>query len=351
MFLALFFFWVHRRASATAIMQRIEYASLDASAQRLDLLRPAACDAAPLLVWIHGGGWRTGRDGAVPEQILGMVSLGYAVAAVGYRYSQDAAFPAQLQDVRAAIRHLRHGAAAYGLNASAIVVAGFSAGAHLAALLAVTHASSFSSRLDLNASAHLPREAAEASSAIRAAVAFSAPTDLVAFRRDFEQQRRCGGTCCDAVSALLGGCADLPTDCLEEAEFASPVHHANATATTRPAPLFLAAQDVDCLVPSAQSQRLHAVLQQRWGDDESFALVVNPERHHNAVEYTDPAVWRAWLERHVAPRCQPVVEGVARPVRQEHAVSFSFWLSVSLVPLSALAVVLLVVRMRFQQKR
>jgi acetyl esterase/lipase len=87
-------------------------------------------------VWIHGGGWIIGRkEDTVPLEWLG---LGYSVASVGYRLSGDAIFPAQLHDVKAAIRWLRANADRYALDPNRIVVWGESAGGHLAALLGTT---------------------------------------------------------------------------------------------------------------------------------------------------------------------------------------------------------------------
>ena len=76
-------------------------------AQKLDLYLPekSAEQPLPLIVHIHGGGWRAGSK--FPCPVSAMVLKGYAVASVEYRFSQKAVFPAQIQDCQAAIRWLR----------------------------------------------------------------------------------------------------------------------------------------------------------------------------------------------------------------------------------------------------
>ena len=90
----------------------------------------------PVIVWVHGGGWKDGNKNwrrAVP-----LVPKGYAVANINYRLSQDAVFPAQIEDCKAAIRWLRANAAKYRLDPDHVGVWGPSAGGHLVALLGTT---------------------------------------------------------------------------------------------------------------------------------------------------------------------------------------------------------------------
>lgn len=103
--------------------------------QKLDLYLPqqAAAGPLPLIVHIHGGGWRGGSKFPCPFVV--MVSRGYAVASIEYRFSQKAIFPAQIQDCQAAIRWLRGNAGKYGLDPTKVGVIGGSAGGHLSALV------------------------------------------------------------------------------------------------------------------------------------------------------------------------------------------------------------------------
>jgi acetyl esterase/lipase len=111
----------------------------------LDLYVPAGPRVAhPLIVYIHGGGWASGhprQSGAFanwPDVLALMASRGFVVASVAYRLSSAAPFPADIQDVKAAIRWLRANAKQYGINPSRVGVWGASAGGHLAALDAVS---------------------------------------------------------------------------------------------------------------------------------------------------------------------------------------------------------------------
>ena len=102
--------------------------------QRLDLfLPPDNGSSRPLVVWVHGGGWEQGSKDRCPAKAL--VARGYAVASIGYRLSQHAIFPAQIEDCKAAIRWLRAHAQEYGIDPKRVGVWGASAGGHLVALL------------------------------------------------------------------------------------------------------------------------------------------------------------------------------------------------------------------------
>jgi len=101
----------------------------------LDLYLPEKTDKPlPLIIWIHGGAWKAGsKDGRSPA--LPFLHDGYAVAHVGYRLSQEAVFPAQINDCKAAVRWLRANAKKYNLDPNRFVAWGASAGGHLAALV------------------------------------------------------------------------------------------------------------------------------------------------------------------------------------------------------------------------
>ena len=76
----------------------------------------------PLVVWIHGGAWKAGSK--ANPRALPLLEAGFAVAAINYRYSSEAVFPAQIEDCRAAIRFLRAHAAQYRIDPKAIGVWG-----------------------------------------------------------------------------------------------------------------------------------------------------------------------------------------------------------------------------------
>jgi acetyl esterase/lipase len=130
-------------------MPDVTYSSLNGYRPlKLDLFLPPAQFKArgprPLLIYIHGGGFMTGgprRSGAFldwPNVLAAIAEQGYVVAAVSYRFSSEAPFPAQIQDVKSAIRWLRVNAAKYNIDPQRAMTWGQSAGGHLAAMAAVS---------------------------------------------------------------------------------------------------------------------------------------------------------------------------------------------------------------------
>ena len=95
---------------------------------------PDATEPMPLIIWVHGGAFRKGTKDD-PRRALHMLEKGYAIASVEYRLSQEAIFPAQIQDCKAAVRWLRAHADCYRLDADCFGAWGPSAGGHLVAML------------------------------------------------------------------------------------------------------------------------------------------------------------------------------------------------------------------------
>ena len=87
----------------------------------------------PLMIWVHGGAWMAGGHSSPP--ILYLVNQGFAVASIQYRFSQDAIWPAQAYDCKAAVRFLRANAAKYNFDPDHFGIGGDSSGGHLAAFL------------------------------------------------------------------------------------------------------------------------------------------------------------------------------------------------------------------------
>lgn len=124
------------------IQRDIPYAATDNERQRLDLVLPkmrAADKPLPVIVFIHGGAWRSGNKSGGVRRVAPFVAQGkYAGVSVGYRLTGDAIWPAQIHDCKAAIRWIRGNADKYNLNPDRIAVWGSSAGGHLVAMLGVT---------------------------------------------------------------------------------------------------------------------------------------------------------------------------------------------------------------------
>lgn len=133
-FVSLFLFVNGGRAEET--IRGTPFAKVDGGELLLDLHLPDG-EPSGLIIWVHGGAWRSGTREEI--DIAGMTGRRWAIASVDYRLSTEARFPAQIHDIKAAIRFLRANADRFGCPTSPFVIAGSSAGGHLAALVGMTN--------------------------------------------------------------------------------------------------------------------------------------------------------------------------------------------------------------------
>ncbi|MEN9841270.1 MAG: hypothetical protein RL376_1070, partial [Verrucomicrobiota bacterium] len=223
----------------------VAYADLS-PAQKLDLFLPAGPGPFPLLLNIHGGafmfGDKTMLDAPVARAFL---AAGFAVASVNYRLSGEARFPAAVQDVKAAVRHLRARAADYRLDGR-IVAFGQSAGGNLASLLGTSGGEA------LFEDARLGH--AETSSRVQAVIDWFGPTDFA----QMDAQAKAEGR---PASAQTHGTADSPESRYLGAALATVpelVRQANPAtyATPDDPPFLLQKGSADPLIPVGQSRLL-----------------------------------------------------------------------------------------------
>jgi acetyl esterase/lipase len=107
--------------------------------QVMDIVRPKdTSHPHPLVVCIHGGGFRNGSRKGYQALCIRLAKLGYVAATVDYRLAPKAPFPAAVYDVKAAVRYLRANANALGIDPNKVGTMGGSAGGHLALFLGVT---------------------------------------------------------------------------------------------------------------------------------------------------------------------------------------------------------------------
>lgn len=234
---------------------------------RLDLYLPDGDDAVGLIVWVHGGAWRAGDRSSV--DVLALREKGWAIASVDYRLSPVAAFPAQIHDIKAAIRFLRARSAEYRLPADRFAIAGSSAGAHLAALVG---ASNGHAALEGDVGDFL-----DTRSDVQAIVSLYGASNLTTI---LGQSTPHGlGVRRPALELFLGG---LPEDVPEIARLASPVFHVDRSDP----PLLLFHGDQDPQMPINQSHELH-------GAYEALGLVsrfvVKRGAAHGGPEFVDEA--------------------------------------------------------------
>lgn len=214
----------------------------------LDLYAPEGHTGKPLplVVVFHGGGWFVGnrhQTVSKPMQVQRLVHAGYAVATVSYRLSTVAPFPAQLHDARAAVQWLAAHSDQLQLDSDRIAVWGFSAGGHLAAMLASNNTDLF-------------RESSDEGSAftVRAAVNFFGPADLPSWRASSGRTGIASATW--MLNTLFQHSGTVPESQLEAA---SPVRAVNANS----APMLLVHGSEDPVVPVSQSEALLRAYQQR----------------------------------------------------------------------------------------
>jgi acetyl esterase/lipase len=285
---------------ATVTVHRdLEYARPEGLPQRLDLYVPEGAGPWPLLVWVHGGGW-SGGDKALNQAGVQVrqASRGYVVASVNYRLSGVATHPAQIHDVKAAIRWLRGHAAAYGIDPSRVGIWGSSAGGHLAALVGTSG----------GVGALEGPDNPGFSSTVSAVVDWYGPSDLPNMQA---QGLPCSGDHSSASSpeGRMLGCA-VPA-CPETAREASPI----TWVSSEDPPFLLVHGTADCTVPPLQSLTLHDALLAA-GVDSTLTMIEGGG--HGGPQWTDatrlPAL-EAFLDgrvRDAGPGSRWIVPAAAR---------------------------------------
>ena len=194
-----------RAAELGGPLRNLVYGETGGGKLRLDLYLPTggAGDRRPrpVIVFLHGGGWRVGSKKEIEPYVDVFTNAGYAVASVDYRLSGHGRFPTQIFDAKTAVRWTRANAARYGLDPRKIGVLGFSAGGHLAALLGTSDG--VGKLEDRSAGS------AGASSRVQAVCDVSGPTDLTLPTRSLIGKL--------SITGLFGGTAQEKPDLAREA--------------------------------------------------------------------------------------------------------------------------------------
>lgn len=229
-------------------LRDIPYAGTDNPRQKLDLYLPKERKTEkplPVIVFIHGGGWRAGDKGNGASQVSRFVQSGqYAGVSVGYRLTDEAHWPAQIHDCKAAIRWIKAHAKEHHLDATKIGVWGTSAGGHLVSFLGT---SGDVKSLEGSLGKHLDQD-----SRVACVVNFFGPENFLTMVRQPSTIDRSHGK--DYPEALLLGGPVQEKEAV--AREASPVTHVSEG----DAPFFTAHGTQDPLVPYAQAEEIHAAL-------------------------------------------------------------------------------------------
>ena len=241
----------------------IEFAKIKDHSLKLDLYIPEKNTKSSLVVWIHGGGWQKGSKKDCKLDWL--TGHGYSVASISYRLSQVAKFPAQLHDCKGAIRWLRANSTKYGYETNHIVVAGSSAGGHLAALIGTTSGNEL---LEGDIGGNLSQP-----SSVSAIIDYYGATDFILRSKTQPSRANEVGS---VVYNLLGGGADKK---VELAKLASAAHHV----TKDDPPLLIFHGDKDNTVLIDQSE---AIIKAYKSKGLSVRMNVLPgKKHGGAVFY------------------------------------------------------------------
>ena len=214
------------------------YSDADGNPQGLDLYLPKDTTGPwPVVVWVHGGGWKNGSK-KNPKNLF-MIEHGYAVASIDFRQTHDAMWPAQMDDCRNAIRWLRTHSRDYQLNPEKIGVWGSSSGGHLVALMGT-----------------LPYDPNEkVSSRVQAVCDWYGPTDLLTMPPNNVGNGRTEEDVANSNGAKLLGCT--VRDCSDLAKQVSSFYQVSPD----DAPFLIMHGDEDPGVPLSQSTRLYHALQ------------------------------------------------------------------------------------------
>lgn len=241
----------------------VPYADTENPRQKLDLYLPKKKGPKPLpvIVFIHGGGWKAGNKSSGAATLSRLVlSEQYIGVSLAYRLTQEAHWPAQIHDCKAAIRWLKAHAAELGADPDRIAVWGNSAGGHLASLLGTT---GDTPELDGSLGSH-----SKLSTKVRCVINFYGPQN---FRTMVQQESSVDRTTKDYPEALLlgGRVQDVP----DIARAASPVTYVSSG----DAPFFTAHGTKDPLVSILQARELHTALQK--AGVESFLIEMTDAGH------------------------------------------------------------------------
>ena len=278
-----------QRLEGVKVVRDLDYGGKSNPRQLLDLYLPEqmADKPLPVIVWIHGGAWLGGSKAGNPAARF--ARQGYASASINYRLSQEAKFPAQIHDCKAAIRYLRANAKQHNLDPARIAVWGSSAGGHLVALLGT---SGNVKELEGDVGGNLDQ-----SSAVQAVVDWFGPTDLTMMGKQATADSTMDHDSPKSPESLLIGGAVQENK--EKAARANPITY---VVDGRAYPPFLIMHgDKDNLVPHGQSELLHAALK-RVGAEVTFRTVEGAG--HGGPGFNSPENRKLvdeFIEKHMKP--------------------------------------------------
>jgi len=250
----------HLFPEGTLTYPNLPYAGDTLRKHLLDIYVPPHAKAnTPLVVWVHGGAWMLNDKyadmGYMKATVKGFLDSGYALASIDYRWSTTTPFPAQIQDCNQALEYLYEHAAQYKLDKNRIALIGFSAGGHLASLLALSHNNKVTAFYPAGVTPNFT---------IKCVLDFYGPADLLAASMSTDTATNNNRS---PIAVLLGA---LPVDRPDIAKQASPVTYVDKGDP----PFFIVQGEKDESVANTQSKLLHAWLS-RVGVSNELIIVPN----------------------------------------------------------------------------
>lgn len=230
------------------------FAEVEGEKLLADIYRPDSDEKCPGVLMIHGGAWSAGDKWNMRDHARQLAQAGYVAVSMNYRLAPEHKYPAQLEDCRSALRWMQSVAGKYQIDLDRLAVYGYSAGGHLAALLATDPVKG------------LPR--------IKVAVLGGAPCDLTFIPEDSR-----------AIAHVLGGTrAQVPLVYRD----ASPLTYCSGD----DCPMFFYHGDNDLIVPPQASRIMCQRLKELGVETEFFTV----EKQGHLITFIHPQARQAAIE-------------------------------------------------------
>jgi acetyl esterase/lipase len=288
----------------TPTFSNVDYVGKNNEHQKMDIYIPAGLNTpAPIIVFIHGGGWLSGAKGAdnVPF-FYQCYTSGFICADINYRLSADSVWPAQIEDCKTAIRFLKTNAQTYNIDICRFGLMGESAGGHLSSMVGTT--------AGVKAFEGLHQGYTSQTSRVQAVVDIYGPTDFLKEDGYYPVSCGTGGLVHEynSYETLLLGIDKLHN-------YQALVNTANPISyiTSDDARFFIIHGEDDCTVPPYQSKILDSAL--RVANVPADTLIIATGQNHGSPYFKDyirTKLYSDFFLKHLSSPCSIV--GVSRTI-------------------------------------
>ncbi len=253
----------------------IVYSEIDGEKLMLDVYSPIGAINSPVIMAVHGGGFIFGSKDDIND--LTLAKYGYTVVSINYRLAPKSSFPAQIIDLKTAVKWIKANSKKYRYNSNKLAAIGLSAGGHLVNMLALT-----GGKTEFEGINYKP-EYANYDSNVNYLVDFYGPSD-------FTNENILGTVVGKAsITALLGCSPNLRDQCLKDSAEASPAYYVKSKAI----PYLIIHGDVDTTVSPQQSGELYQLLKANSTD---VTLIIAHGEGHGIPAYDYMGKALKWLD-------------------------------------------------------